>query len=119
MAQIETLTLTHFRGASALSLQLEPRLNVLIGVNGAGKSTILDAVALMLSWAISRIRQAGTSGRHISEDDIANGQSAAMIELSYLAKDKRLSWRLAKSRPGHGPPPRPSALGELRVRVKF
>ncbi|MEB3174075.1 MAG: AAA family ATPase [Cyanobacteriota bacterium] len=113
MAQIETLTLTHFRGASALSLQLEPRLNVLIGVNGAGKSTILDAVALMLSWAISRIRQAGTSGRHISEDDIANGQSAAMIELSYLAKDKRLSWRLAKSRPGHGPPPRPSALGEL------
>ncbi|MBE9064136.1 AAA family ATPase [cf. Phormidesmis sp. LEGE 11477] len=98
--QLQTLTLNNYRGARSLSLDLDARLNVFVGVNGAGKSTVLDAVTLLLSWAVNRIRTANASGRPIPEDDISNGQAAASIELTGLHQNKTVSWRLAKGRRG-------------------
>lgn len=115
---IQTIQLNNYRGAESLSIELHPRLNVLVGCNGAGKSTVLDAAALMLSWVISRIRQANTSGKPIPEDDITNGKSAATIELNCQQNDNIISWRLAKSRKGHGSPPKPSSLNELSEYTK-
>ena len=99
--KIKSLTLTHFRGAVNLPLTFEDRLNVFYGVNGAGKSTVLDALALMLSWAVSRIRHVGASGRPIAEDDISNGKSMASIDLICKAADRQVAWKLSKSRKGH------------------
>ncbi|MDP1652016.1 MAG: AAA family ATPase [Rhodocyclaceae bacterium] len=65
--KIKSLKLTNFRGAVDLPLTLDERLNVFVGVNGAGKSTVLDAVVLALSWAASRIRHTSSSERPIDE----------------------------------------------------
>lgn len=111
--QIQKLTLTNYRAAQSLTLDLEPNLNVFVGVNGAGKSTVLNAVATMLSWVISRIRKANTSGQPISEDDITNGQSFGMIELDCSDNRQNISWRLTRSRKGHGSPPQSSHLTSL------
>ena len=110
---IQTLTLTHFRGAESLSLNLHPRLNVLVGVNGAGKSTVLDASATLLSWVISRIRQAGTSGRPITEADITNQKGSATLEIRCVDDDQTISWRLSKTRKGHRSSDQPSDLKAL------
>lgn len=110
---IQTLTLTNYRGARSLSLDLHERLNVFVGVNGAGKSTMLDAATIMLSWVVSRIRHSGTSGRPISEDDIANRQSSASLELVCGHDNQTITWRLAKSRRGMGSPDKPSELTQL------
>lgn len=99
--KIRSLNLTHFRGAVALPLAFDDRLNVFFGVNGAGKSTVLDALALMLSWAVSRIRNAGASGRPIGEEDITNGKSTAAIELVCQTAEGMVEWKLLKSRKGH------------------
>ena len=115
---IKTLTLTNYRGVKSLSLDLDKRLNVFVGVNGAGKSTVLDAVAIMLSWAVSRIRRAGSSGRQIVEDDIKNGTSSASIEVSLINENKSFHWRLAKSRKGHGSLEKPSNLTQLSEYTK-
>jgi predicted ATP-binding protein involved in virulence len=116
--EIKKVRLTNYRAATSLTLALHPHLNVFVGVNGAGKSTILDAVATMLSWAISRIRQSGTSGRPISEDDITNGQSFASIELNCSHQGQNIPWRLSKSRQGHGSAPQPSSLTALNDYTK-
>ena len=110
---IQTLTLTNYRGARSLSLDLHERLNVFVGVNGAGKSTVLDAATIMLSWAVSRIRHPGTSGRPISEDDITNRQPSASMELVCGQENQTITWRLAKSRKGMGSPEKPSVLTQL------
>jgi predicted ATP-binding protein involved in virulence len=99
--KIKFLNLTHFRGAVGLRLSVQDRLNVFYGVNGAGKSTVLDALALMLSWAVSRIRQTNASGRGIAEEDITNGKSAASIELTCEVPGGTVEWKLLKSRKGH------------------
>ena len=99
--KIKSLNLTHYRGAVALPLIFDERLNVFFGVNGAGKSTVLDALALMLSWAVSRIRHPGSSGRPIAEEDIANGKSSAIIDIACSTEIGPFEWKLSKSRPGH------------------
>ncbi len=54
--KVKSLKITSFRGISDLTLKFndnEP--NVLIGVNGAGKTSILDCLAILLSWLIAGI----------------------------------------------------------------
>lgn len=99
--KIRSLKLTNFRGAVDLPLILDERLNVFVGVNGAGKSTVLDALALALSWAANRIRHAGTSGRPINEVEITNGKSTAAIEVNCQSETGTVEWKLSKSRTGH------------------
>lgn len=110
---IQRLHLTQFRAASNLSLELHDRLNVFVGKNGAGKSSLLDAVAIMLSWAVNRIKRPNASGRPILESDIQNGKSSASLELSCLYDSRQIVWKLAKSRKGHSVHDERSALQEV------
>ncbi|MCX5880255.1 MAG: AAA family ATPase [Deltaproteobacteria bacterium] len=117
--KITRLNLTNYRGVHSLSLDFQERLNVFFGVNGAGKSTILDAVAIMLSWAVSRIRYSGaSSGRPIQETDITNGKSSSSVQLDCIEGDQPIEWRLSKSRKGHGAPEDRSNLANLNEFTK-
>jgi len=97
---IHQLTLEHFRGAKNLPLALHKQLNVFVGMNGAGKSSVLDATALLLSWLVNRIKHSGSSGRPIQEKDIRNGEARAKISLICNHLGGNLSWNLAKTRTG-------------------
>lgn len=46
--RIEKLRLKNFRCFEELEMHLHPQYNVLIGINGAGKTTILDSLAIAL-----------------------------------------------------------------------
>ena len=103
---IKKLTLKNYRGVSKLELELDSKLNVFYGVNGSGKSTMLDASAIMLSWLVSRIRRAGSSGRPIADSDIKNDASQAVLSLE-LRRNYDINvaddyyWTLVKNRRGH------------------
>jgi len=99
--KVTKLNLTNFRDARDLSLELDSKLNVFVGVNGSGKSTVLDAIAIMLSWAVSRIGRSGASGRPIMESDITNDKSVSSIQLSCEADSRPIDWKLSKNRKGH------------------
>jgi predicted ATP-binding protein involved in virulence len=111
--KITEISLKHYRGAESLQLKLGENLNVFAGVNGSGKSTVLDSIAIMLSWAVSRIKSVGASGRPISEADIMNGYSSALIEIICTQGDRIIEWKLSKSRKGHGSPDDRSNLNNL------
>lgn len=46
--KLSQIDITNFRCFESLSLSLQPDVNVLVGANGAGKSSILDAIAIAL-----------------------------------------------------------------------
>ena len=94
--EIRTLRITNYRGVTSLKLDLHKRLYVFYGVNGSGKSTMLDAVAVMLSWVVSRLRFARSSGRPIIEPEISNGKSFSTIEIECNKGDLPISWNLTK-----------------------
>jgi len=97
---IQKLKLERFRGAQNLPLELHEKLNVFVGMNGAGKSSILDATAILLSWLANRIKHAGTSGRPILESDIKNNESSAKLDIMVCDDSSDLSWNIAKVRRG-------------------
>ncbi len=95
------IEMTNYRGASALKLEFNEKLNIFFGMNGAGKSTVLDAIALMLSWPASRIRHTSSAGRLITEGEIMNGKPFASIEISSKTTQGIVNWKLLKNRAGH------------------
>ncbi|UEM39403.1 AAA family ATPase [Pectobacterium aquaticum] len=85
-------------------------VTVLVGNNGAGKTSILQALATSLGWLVARIRsEKGTSGT-ISESTITKRQPSAAIEIAVHGgtqhqkssgeKEASYSWVLAKVRSG-------------------
>jgi len=97
---IEQLTLNKFRGAKELPLVLHERMNVFVGMNGAGKSTVLDAAAILLSWLINRVKTTSASGRPISEVDIQNGFNHASLSIKLSNYATAYDWSLVKYRKG-------------------
>ena len=77
-----------------------PRVTVLIGENGSGKSTVVDGVTTLLSWLVARIRSDRGSGSPIDELRIRNGASAAEITLSLVHERQRYEWSLARPHRG-------------------
>jgi predicted ATP-dependent endonuclease of OLD family len=47
--KLKKITIENFRCFESLTLDFEKDVNVIVGVNGAGKSSLLDAIALALS----------------------------------------------------------------------
>lgn len=53
--QLKNLTLTQFRGFEQTKIDFYPGMNLLVGINGVGKSTILDALRIMLSQVLPKL----------------------------------------------------------------
>lgn len=97
---LQSLTLTNFRGIRDLSLDFSDRVNVLAGVNGAGKTAILDCTAIMLSRLIGRVRSNHGTGRSFTEHDISRGASATQNEVVVTYHGDSFQWSIAKARKG-------------------
>lgn len=58
-----------------------PRMNIFVGENGGGKSTILDAIAKSISWFPARVQSSSRQGQFIENDEINNFENYARINL--------------------------------------
>lgn len=94
--KIKSIHIENFRSAKDLKIDFDDNLNVLVGVNGAGKTTILETLTLCLSWLIKRIQRQNSSGLMISESDIRYDSSFACVRIVCVENDKEYSWELIK-----------------------
>jgi len=100
--KITKINLSNFRGVESLSLELHGKLNVLYGMNGTGKSTILHAIAIMLSWTIQRIKSIQSNGKDIPQVDIKNGSHRSSIEIFCSDNNREIFWRRTNHLEGYG-----------------
>ena len=85
--KIKQLRMQSFRGITDLTLDFDPQLNVLVGNNGSGKSSILDCLSAFLNHIADQIKVlypnkdnflqaiAGQSKNIFLDDDIAIGST--------------------------------------------
>jgi predicted ATP-binding protein involved in virulence len=79
--KLKGLHLESYRGFADLSLNLDGCSALIIGKNGAGKSTILDAIATALFPLYKVLMQDKTQTRALDELDVRYGQIKAKIML--------------------------------------
>lgn len=96
------LRLTSFRGLESLLLEL-PRSGpaVIIGANGAGKSTVLDALGMLLSLFVTGARSLEELGSLEPETtDIQIGKQECFLRLLVRAGDDEQAWEMNGTRTG-------------------
>ena len=69
--RLKTVTLKNFRCFESLTLDLHPRLTVIVGENGAGKTAVLDGIASGLTPVLTHLSSADQrlTGRGIKDAD--------------------------------------------------
>jgi predicted ATP-binding protein involved in virulence len=99
--KVKRLKMQAFRGIGDLTLDFdETSPTVLIGINGVGKSSILDCLAILLSRFTSSIEHSTPSGRLFREEDITNGQKETHNEIIISLNAEESTWSLTKVRKG-------------------
>lgn len=98
--KITKLEIDNFRGIKHTHFVPTEGMNVIIGENGAGKSTILDAIALALSWYTSRFSNRASNGWPIKELDVRKGQHEARISIQVEIDGNSIGWTIYGYRSG-------------------
>ncbi len=93
--RIEKLHIQNFRGFEDITLNFpKSKVAVFIGINGAGKSSILDCIAMMLAQFVAELRNK-TADIEPSENDIKiNSQSTVNTITLLIEENERISWEM-------------------------
>lgn len=91
-----------FKRIRELQISLEDDLTVFVGDNGFGKSTILDAIAIVLSWLRSNIEKESKPGTYIKSHEVNNSVDVeyASIDANIKLKDFNTSILITKAKEG-------------------
>lgn len=104
---LEQIAIKNFRGISSCELDFEKDINLIIGENGTGKTSILEAIAVGLGGFVSGLD--GVASRNFTQDEIQtvfsktgdgsyNSKHILPIEVSCVAKlhDETFEWKRAR-----------------------
>jgi predicted ATP-binding protein involved in virulence len=80
--QLRHLTLTHIRAFSHAEITFQPGMNLIVGINGVGKSTILDTLRILLSQALPQFSPSRSKPLTFEDSDINITQDALTAELT-------------------------------------
>lgn len=90
---IESLIIDNFRGVRHLNVHLGGRMNLFAGENGAGKSTVLQALRYLMSWYVARVLNRDGRGLVLQQRDITQGQPFCRL---IIRLEDGTTWKLYK-----------------------
>lgn len=101
--QIKNLKIENFRGIENLDLDFSAsRMIIFAGINGAGKTTVLEALRYLFSWYVARLKSHKGKGLQLEESDIMNGKIFCFLEIEVEiclnGENKTVQWSLLKKR---------------------
>ena len=84
--KLASLSLAHCGGFDQLDIAFEPDVTLIAGVNGVGKSTVLHALAVLLSRAMPEFTPSRSAPIYFNDDDI-HGDKASLEVSACLQLD--------------------------------
>ena len=97
--KIKHLIIENFRAIERLELDCSEGVNAFIGDNGAGKSTVLEAVALLYSWLGARFNSPKGNGQKIRKEDVRSGSEYCFLSIEVEHIGMTASWSLLNGNP--------------------
>lgn len=100
------ISINGFKGIKSTNhaIDLNDKLNLFVGVNGCGKTTILESIAKSYSWIINQIKSA-SNGRSIKEFQVNNSSEIQDCFLEFdinIGERSKFELVLAKSKISDG-----------------
>lgn len=79
---LRSLELTNFRAFPSQRFEFSERVTVIAGINGRGKSAVLDGLSLLLSRLLPQVTPARGGYKYLQPKDIHNGGSSTRLRLA-------------------------------------
>jgi predicted ATP-dependent endonuclease of OLD family len=98
LMQLKHLILTNIRVFSHAEITFQPGMNLIIGANGVGKSTILDTLRILLSQVLPQISQSRSKAINFKTTDITINQPALTAELTLEVADTEFHYLVHQPR---------------------
>ncbi|HRW08153.1 MAG TPA: AAA family ATPase [Caldilineaceae bacterium] len=96
--QLNRLTLNHFRVFDQAEFEFQPGMNLLVGINGAGKSTVLDALRIILSKILPLITASKNKPLFSGVDDITIDSDWLYTSIELQVADQQLGYEVREWR---------------------
>ena len=95
---VTRLKLANLRAIEAAEFRFRPGLNLIVGVNGVGKTSLLDALAVCLSAVTKQANKLRGRVESFTHDDIRAGAKALTVECGVRIGDREYTYLLHKPR---------------------
>ena len=97
------LKLTNLRSIKAAEFHFQPGFNLIVGVNGVGKTSVLDALSVCLSAVVKQANKLRSQVKKFSDKDIRIGSGAMTVECDVQIGKREHSYLLHKPREESAP----------------
>lgn len=98
---LKSIHLNNFRRFKEIVVEFDRRLTVIIGDNGSGKTSIVDAIAKLFSWFNNNLEKDDVNGRPVVESDVNLSASEAEVAGFFgVGSQNIFDSKLCKSAPG-------------------
>ncbi|MDR1485714.1 MAG: AAA family ATPase [Planctomycetaceae bacterium] len=92
---INLLSIENFRGIRKMLLRLHPQLNVFVGINGSGKSSVLDAMKYLLTPHAASLCNRDCSvpnqGNDFPNEEIYNNENESKLSFTFIKNKEETS----------------------------
>lgn len=123
--RITELSITQLRALERVEFRFQPGFNLIVGVNGVGKSTALDAIRILMSRILGSVSESKAKALTFESDDIKVGSPFLDVSITVAFGDGnfqigRRQWleRIAKDDPDNLKQQRREILETERLRER-
>ncbi len=99
--RLNSLTLTNVRAFKHAEFTFQPGMNLIVGINGVGKSTVLDTIRVMLAQALPKLTVAKKSNLAFDISDITVEQEFLTSDLQFQAANIDFQYFVHQPRKEH------------------
>lgn len=89
--KLTKLSLANYRGFEQLDIDFEPDVTVIAGVNGVGKSSVLSAIAVLMSRALPEFTPCRAKVLNFTDDQIHDDRASLEVSLQLMLGEQSLS----------------------------
>jgi len=95
--RINTLELTNVRGFTHAKLEFQPGFNLIVGINGVGKTTVLETLRVVLSHILTEIKSPIITREYFKKSDININTDQLHVNTSFTIDKNTYDFIYSKS----------------------